>query len=74
VHERFACEIVTQTIIVCREPSSTAIKRSHFTFDWIYIDGDHHYEAVLQDLELYFPKVKVGGYIVYDDYDFACNF
>jgi hypothetical protein len=37
-------------------------------FDWIYIDGNHQYEFVKQDLELYYPKIKVGGFITGDDY------
>jgi hypothetical protein len=37
-------------------------------FDWVYIDGNHSYEYVKKDLNLYFPKVKVGGYITGDDY------
>ena len=36
-------------------------------FDWIYLDGDHSYEAVLADLGAWFPKVKIGGNIVCDD-------
>jgi hypothetical protein len=37
-------------------------------FDWIYIDGNHLYEFVKQDLESYCQKVKIGGYITGDDY------
>ncbi|HZW81129.1 MAG TPA: class I SAM-dependent methyltransferase [Candidatus Deferrimicrobiaceae bacterium] len=37
-------------------------------FDWIYIDGNHQYEFVKQDLEVYFPKVKSGGFVAGDDY------
>lgn len=75
VCERFASEIATGTVVVNREPSATAAGRlADGTFDWIYIDGDHHYAAVRQDLKLYFPKVKPGGYIVCDDYHFAGNF
>ena len=37
-------------------------------FDWVYIDGDHSYDAVLSDLNVWFPKLKVGGKIVLDDY------
>lgn len=36
--------------------------------DWIYIDGDHSYEAVKRDLELSFNKVRKGGFIAGDDY------
>ena len=32
-------------------------------FDWIYIDGNHQYEFVKQDLELYYSKIKMGGFI-----------
>ena len=37
-------------------------------FDWVYIDGNHLYEYVRQDLELYSAKVKRGCYITGDDY------
>ena len=38
------------------------------TFDFIYIDGDHTYEAVRDDIELWWPKLKVGGIFAGHDY------
>jgi len=35
--------------------------------DFVYLDGNHSYKYVLQDLECWYPKVKKGGYIVGDD-------
>jgi hypothetical protein len=37
-------------------------------FDWVYIDGNHLFEYVKQDLELAFRKTKLDGYITGDDY------
>jgi hypothetical protein len=37
-------------------------------FDWMYIDGNHLHEFVKKDLQLYYPKVKPGGYLTGDDY------
>lgn len=31
--------------------------------DFVYIDGNHNYENVKQDIELYYDKVKSGGII-----------
>jgi hypothetical protein len=39
-------------------------------FDFVYIDANHDYEFVQQDLALFFPKTKQGGYIVGDDYNY----
>lgn len=36
--------------------------------DLVHIDGDHTYPAVKKDIELWLPKVKVGGYALFDDY------
>ncbi|MBF0518201.1 MAG: class I SAM-dependent methyltransferase [Nitrospirae bacterium] len=36
-------------------------------FDLIYIDADHRYEAVLNDIRFYAPLVKQGGIICGDD-------
>ncbi len=35
--------------------------------DFVFIDGDHTYEAVKLDYKLYFPKVKIGGLIFIHD-------
>ena len=37
--------------------------------DWVYIDGIHSYQAVLSDLEHWWPLVKPGGMITGHDYD-----
>jgi hypothetical protein len=39
------------------------------TYDIIYIDGDHSYEGVKQDLMNAFRKIKNGGYIMGHDYE-----
>jgi cephalosporin hydroxylase len=36
--------------------------------DILFIDGDHSYQAVINDFMLYEGLVKSGGYIVFDDY------
>lgn len=37
------------------------------TIGLLYIDGDHSYENVKQDFEKFYPKVSVGGYILFHD-------
>ena len=37
---------------------------------FLHIDGHHDYEYVKKDIELYSPKVVVGGYILCDDTSF----
>lgn len=39
------------------------------SMDCIFIDGDHTYEGVRLDIQLYSPFVKPGGYIFFDDYN-----
>ncbi len=36
--------------------------------DWAYIDGNHGYDVVKKDLELYAPKIKSGGLLCGHDY------
>ena len=38
-------------------------------FDFVYIDGNHNYESVKQDIALWFPKVKKGGVLGGHDFD-----
>lgn len=38
------------------------------SLDAIFIDGDHSYKAVLNDLEKYWKKIRIGGQMLGDDY------
>lgn len=37
-------------------------------FDWVYIDANHQYDFIREDLKIYYKKVKRGGFITGDDY------
>lgn len=37
-------------------------------FDFIFVDGDHSYEATLADCEAYYPLLKKGGFFCGHDY------
>lgn len=37
-------------------------------FDWIYIDADHSYDAVLRDAVASAPKLKDGGLLIFNDF------
>jgi hypothetical protein len=37
-------------------------------FDWIYIDADHAFSGVMRDAEASAPKVRPGGYLVFNDF------
>jgi hypothetical protein len=39
------------------------------SLDFVFIDGAHDYQSVKEDIEHWFPKVKRGGYIAGDDYN-----
>jgi predicted O-methyltransferase YrrM len=52
------------------QPSTTVEAAKSWTepIDYLYVDADHHYEAVLADLEAWLPHVKPGGLLLGDDY------
>jgi cephalosporin hydroxylase len=37
------------------------------TIDFLFVDGDHSYEGVRQDFELYAPLVGSGGFVAFHD-------
>lgn len=38
------------------------------SIDFLYIDGDHSYQGIKKDIELWYPKVKPGGIIAGHDF------
>lgn len=42
-------------------------------FDYIYIDGDHSYDGVSNDIKASLKKIKANGYIQFNDYCSWCR-
>lgn len=69
VMNRFSNEIEAGKVTILRQLSVEAAQQfDSNSLDWVYIDGNHLYEFVKQDLQLYFPKIKPGGFLCGDDY------
>lgn len=49
--------------IPCRNPSNKAVQQIG-PIDFLHLDGDYSEIGSLQDVNLYLPKVKSGGYIL----------
>lgn len=43
-------------------------------FDWIYIDGRHDYQGVLEDFEAAWPLLQKNGVMVFDDFDNSLDY
>lgn len=55
---------------IIKDYSNLAVKKIKEKLDFVYIDGNHAFEYVLDDLERYFEIVKPGGLIIGDDFNF----
>ncbi len=51
-----------------RKKSSDAAKEIPNNLDFVYIDGNHAYEFIKNDLETYYPKLKEGGFLAGHDF------
>jgi predicted O-methyltransferase YrrM len=41
------------------------------SIDMVYIDADHSYEMTKQDMNIWYPKIKIGGVLSGDDYGWS---
>ena len=53
-------------VIFVRKFSSDAVESIPDNIDFLYIDGNHQYKYVKEDLMNYYSKVKLDGYIIGD--------
>jgi len=66
------CNFPNIKIVFHKEFSSTAVKLFDDNyFDFIYIDARHDYTSVLEDLQIWWPKLKIGGVLGGHDF-FDC--
>mgnify|MGYP001300021784 CR=1 FL=1 len=56
-------------IKLLRKKSSEALNDTPNDLDFVYIDGDHNYEAVGEDIKLWEPKIRTGGILAGHDYN-----
>lgn len=64
-------EIYTQVLKGTSESFSYQFENE--SIDFLFIDGDHTYESVKNDIFLWFPKIKKGGIISGHDYTEPCG-
>lgn len=72
VKRRFAAD---NRVVIIRDYSENAVHQfADESLDWVYIDANHGYEAVKQDLDLWWPKIKKGGLLSGHDYAIRPSF
>jgi len=55
--------------ILLRDYSENAVNIFRYdTIDFLFIDGNHDYEFIKKDIDLYWPKIKAGGVMCGHDY------
>jgi len=54
---------------ILRKPSLEAVDDfADGSLDWVHIDGDHSFDAAVQDVIRWAPKVREGGLVLVHDY------
>lgn len=48
--------------------TDAAILYANKSLDFVFIDADHEYPSVIQDISAWLPKIKTGGYLAGHDY------
>lgn len=55
-------------VIQVRGASAAVGEHFALDIDAAFIDGDHHYESVCEDIRVWYPKIKPGGIIIFHDH------
>lgn len=69
-YERFAGKLAERVCFVRNTSQNAAKTFENKTplLDMIYIDGDHRYEMVMKDMELWYPMIAPGGLLAGHDF------
>lgn len=66
--DRFAGDLQVQHIALPSQDPE-AKRAVHEPIAWLFIDGCHCFDCVLEDIDIWCPKVSLGGLAVFHDYD-----
>ena len=58
----------SRSVIMRTTSTEAAAEFTDSSLDFVYLDAQHHYEAVKVDIETWLPKIRPGGVISGDDY------
>ena len=58
----------TNVVILDQNSSIASSNYKDNYFDYIYLDAEHSYQAVTNDLDMWYPKLKKKGVLFGDDY------
>lgn len=70
--QRFAND--PRVVILRQYSKDAAAQFEDESLDWVYLDANHGYEAVKEDLALWWPKVRRGGILSGHDYAIRPSF
>ena len=62
-------ELYEDKIVWVKDISDNIIYYFEDDFDFVYVDGDHKYEGVIRDLNIFYKLIKSGGIIGGHDFD-----
>ena len=68
VTEARLSEFKERAVVIPKTSEDAVPAFENGSIDFIYIDGDHRAEAVKKDLNLWYPKLKIGGFFSGHDY------
>ncbi|MBV6479911.1 MAG: hypothetical protein HGGPFJEG_02717 [Ignavibacteria bacterium] len=60
--------LLPDAVLIKGNSKNISLKIEDESLDFVYIDADHRYESVLEDMQSWFPKVRRGGIISGHDY------
>lgn len=66
-HISMAPKSVQDKLVLFTDTSANVAKKWNEIVDLVFIDGDHTYKAVKQDIEMWCPFIKSGGFAVFHD-------
>lgn len=59
-----------RAVLIKKRSAEAAPDFKHSSLDFAYIDGNHDYAFVMQDMDLWYPRIKPGGVLCgHDFYD-----